>query len=1016
MSSQTLDVNFTSKSLFIRAGAGAGKTTQLINSFSEFVETFYEAHKRYPKIVITTFTRKATQEVKERLLVNALKKEDRGVFEYINKKSSVHISTIHVLLSLFLTQNAEALSLPQDLKIVDQSKSDRILKKAIHGLMKKNGNYIELLEAYPFYRLVDICREALNLRYQNAQLNYVGTEHLKNLTADKVELVLEKLKSVFYMVPVAPQKWQEYFTFLKAYQEILETNRIEDAILLFEDVPKKPSFLSKSPPFDVSAHDLIEEVRKEDLFLIQDTVAYRVQHEKLNRLFFDFLNDLFETDLQNKRRTGELTISDLENYALMLIHDFPELASEFSNSWDFFMIDEYQDTSPLQVKILNRIVADKPCFIVGDPQQSIYLFRGARSEVFDEKELELKQKNIETRVLNTNYRSDPSLMSFMNEFFKPFKQSFKPMQLKDSVSTSKLKEQVFYVHTHDQVIATLKHIQNLLDEGVAPQDICVISRKNSNLLEIARKAYGLHIPVQLQAAGGFEMKREILDLVAFLKFLVNPYDSENLILLLRSPWLFLEDQVMVDLAHNKDSTFSFWSALLHSNEDVFIVLRTYLDDFENQGASLTLRKFILESGFLAFSELLDPTGKREANIWKFVMALASAEKQNGFSLSLFIEDQFQSLQSDLGSSSGEAQPVIQPERVSLMTVHASKGLEFKHVIVIGVTDRPQQSLVLNMAFDPKAALFSLAVYNEQESKLLPSAWSIKVRKEFNQRELLEHERVLYVAMTRAQESVSLIAELPRPGERNTIVSESWYRKILWPEESGQVDSYSVRSVFYDDLITARSKNDEVQLQVREKKYANTATTVGHHSVTEILTDANLSNLTTAEPQRNLEQNIKALKKAQKGTDLHRVFESLKYLSIEELQSELTSDEQKMVQYLLQQKEIDLNAVLELGHSEWGFGLQLQTQVLQGQIDAWAELPKEIHVLDFKTGSQQFSEKAFEQLALYTFALLRMKKISPNKQIVHSVIYPVDQKIVKRQYTDARDFSDKQPATLRELFI
>ena len=85
-----------------------------------------------------------------------------------------------------------------------------------------------------------------------------------------------------------------------------------------------------------------------------------------------------------------LTISDLENYSLRLIQSFPDAAHEFSQTWDFFMIDEYQDTSPLQVEILNRIVGEKPCFIVGDPQQSIYLFRGARSEVFDAKESELK--------------------------------------------------------------------------------------------------------------------------------------------------------------------------------------------------------------------------------------------------------------------------------------------------------------------------------------------------------------------------------------------------------------------------------------------------------------------------------------------------------------------------------------------------------------------------------------------------------------------------------------------------
>lgn len=1011
MPSSSPDVSLKSKSLFIRAGAGAGKTTQLISSFGEFVQAFYDIHKKYPRVVITTFTRKATQEVKERLLVNALKNSNREVFEYINKKSLVHISTIHGLLSLFLTQNAEALSLPQDLKIVDQNHSDRALRKAIHALMKKNSSFTELLEAYPFYRLVDISREALDLKYQNKNLNFVQAEALKKQSTEKRDHVLKNLKTIFNTVSDVPEKWKEYFLFLRGYEDLLKKDLVDEAILLFEDEPKKPSFLSKNPPFAASANALIEEIRKEKNFVFQDTQAYRELHQKLNFLFAQFLHELFLLDQAHKRRTGELTISDLENYSFCLIQDHPDVAQDFSNSWDFFMIDEYQDTSPLQVKILNALVADKPCFIVGDPQQSIYLFRGARSEVFNEKEEELKKKNIETRILNTNYRSDPPLMSFVNDFFKPFQQGFQPMNLKTTLSESKIDEHVFFVQTYDQAKAVLKHIQHLLERGVSPQDICVLSRKNADLVEIAHHAYQFHVPVQLQAAGGFESKREILDLVAFLKFLVNPFDSENLVTLLRSPWVFVEDQELVDLVHRNMNLFSLWSQLLQMNHSRTEALKRYLQEFEQLGATLTLKKFILDSGFLVFSEILDPTGKREANIWKFITCLASNEKRAGFSLSLFIEDQFTALQADLGSSDGEAQPVIQPDKVSLMTVHASKGLEFKHVIVVGLTDRPQQTKSLNIAFDSNLALFSLSPYVENESKLLASQWANAIRKEFNQRELLESERVLYVAMTRAQQSVTLMARMPRPDEKSAIFSESWYRKILWPQESGVVDSYKVRVDFYDDQLDSLVRQAFKHTEPRVKKFSQADEAAEYHSVTEIVSQPLDASKSTV---RNLESNMKSLKKAQRGTDLHRLFESLKYIDVNELKSELQPDETVLLDYLLGQKEIDLKVILAQGHNEWGFGLQLQKQVLQGQIDAWAELSDEIHILDYKTGSSKYSENAFEQLSIYTFALLKMKQISTQKKIIHSVIYPVDQKIIKRQYTDALDFQKKHPA-LSEMF-
>ena len=126
--------------------------------------------------------------------------------------------------------------------------------------------------------------------------------------------------------------------------------------------------------------------------------------------------ELYFVNFEYKRRTGELTLADLDSLALQIIEKFPDSAEEFSSTWDYFMLDEYQDTSPLQVKILNAIIRDKTCFVVGDPQQSIYLFRGARSEVFEKKQTEMQQSGAQVDFLETNYRSEPTLMNFINLF------------------------------------------------------------------------------------------------------------------------------------------------------------------------------------------------------------------------------------------------------------------------------------------------------------------------------------------------------------------------------------------------------------------------------------------------------------------------------------------------------------------------------------------------------------------------------------------------------------------------
>lgn len=1006
MSGPASDVN--SKTHFIRAGAGAGKTTELIKNFLEFAIEFHQINKRFPKVVITTFTRKATQEVKERLLVSALKNYDRSVFEYINKKSYVHISTIHGLLSLYLSQHADLLNLPTEIKIIDVYQHERILKKHVHSLIKQKIQYAELLEHYPFYQLIDLASQGLDLLLQDKKLQFVRKEKLKKVTDENVQLVLGLLNEVLALVPAVPEKWMTYFEYLKTLKHALVTHNEDLIFLALESAPDKPRWSNAKPAFDEGAHSIIEKLKKMDLFTTQDTLAYQQKHEEINLLFFQFIKDLLSLELDYKKKKGELTISDLENLSLKLMNEHPQTVSEFSELWDYFMVDEYQDTSPLQVQLLNRILQDKPFFIVGDPQQSIYLFRGARSEVFSNKEHEVKSNNGLVRFLNTNYRTNPSLMNFINHFFKNLSGQFQPMQTRSNSIETNLPADAFFIKAKDESLAALQHIQYLISCGVTPKDICILSRKNSTLIKIAHQAHLFHIPVQLQTANGFESRREILDLIAFVKFLINPHDDENLITLLRSPWLHVDDQSLIDLCYGSETKqYSLWIAISKNNHPIKVSLLKYLNYFEEAGASYALKQWMEQTGFLAFSEMYDSSGKREANVFKFLTSLVSAEKTLDFSLGQFLEDHAQQLQSDLGSSSGEAQPVVQPDRVSLMTVHASKGLQFKHVIVVGLTERPQTTNQMNLAYSAEQSLFSLAVFDEAESKLKSSNWSVQVRKQLNERELQESERVLYVAVTRAEESVSLIA-----GERKIITNDSWFKKIWWPVagEEGSQQVFKTASLEYDQDILALKKLD-IEAKAPRSQFLNfeLPKTVDS-AVTKLI-----SKTSDLAPQLDYNKLTLSLQKAQRGTDLHRLFEALKYRDFDHLMSQVNSEEQKYLTYLKEQKEIDLFQILQKGFNEWGFGLKTKNGIRQGQIDAWAELDQEIHLLDYKTGSSFFFDKALDQLSIYTVALLKMNLITKNKKIIHSIIYPAERKILRKQFSNAADFLKQAKPEVVEFF-
>ncbi|MEQ1721968.1 MAG: UvrD-helicase domain-containing protein [Pseudobdellovibrio sp.] len=1007
MSSAAFDV--TSKSQFIRAGAGAGKTTKLIKTFLEFVNEFKVKNKRYPRVVMTTFTRKATQEVKERLLVSALEANEKEVFEYINKKSSVHISTIHGLLSIFLSQFAERMKFPQEIKIVDGAGYERALKRQINDLLKKNPQFLDLMEHYSFVQLVDLSVKVLDFKAQSKNFSYISREELKNLAKKKQLEIISSIDKVFSLVTAVPAKWDEYFAYLNNISLLLKAGKEQEFFEMIENEPTKPRWSGDKPSFEPIAHGYIEDLRKtlKNPFALD---SYIEKHEVINKLFYEYTNLLFDVMMSYKRNTGELTISDLENLSLQLLEDHPDAAVDFSSTWDYFMIDEYQDTSPLQVKLLNKIIQDKPCFVVGDPQQSIYLFRGARSEVFEEKQAEMLSKNAEIQFLETNYRSEPSLMKFINEYFANFSKQFKPMITKEKSEKKFIGlADAYFIKSEDQPSSVLSHIQHLVSKGVNPQDICVLSRSNSKLIEIAIQANKYSVPVQLQAAAGFEAKREILDLIAFNKFLNNPHDDENLVTLIRSPWAYMSDQSLLDLAQSsKAKQQSLWSALINSEYPEKNKLIKFLDLFDVIGALQTTKQFLTETSFVSFSAFYDKTGKREANIFKFLISLANAEKAQGFSLGLFLDEQFQSLQSDLGSGNSEAQPVIQPNCVSLMTVHASKGLQFKHVIVIGFADSPQLSKTPKITFDDVSQKFSLSVLDDVTSMHESSDWTSLIKEKFNERELLENERVLYVAMTRAIESLSLVAEI---GKREPS-EKSWYQRSRWPIELGEsvTDDYVVQSVSYEDAPPLVAPASLIHIKAKEPFNQNVTKTAATNSVTDLLSSSK-----AIAQAYNFEASLGHLKKAQKGSDLHRIFESMKYLSTESLMESLSEAEQALVKYLLTQKEIDLNQILTKGYNEWGFGLKTKSKFIQGQIDLWAELENEIHVSDYKTGSPAYSDKAFEQLSFYTMALFTMKMIPLDKKIVHSVIYPMDKVVKIKTYENQAYFYKKINPDILEIF-
>lgn len=1000
MSSQKFEIDFSqpqNKVQFIRAGAGAGKTTTLIATCIAFAKQFKAANGRYPKIIITTFTKKATQEIKERLIVEALETRDEELFQYFNKKSFVQIGTIHNILSLFIRQHSEAIGLPADLAIVNDYKIFFALKKHIKNVFEKNPQYQSLLDHYRFDQLIQLLLKSASLKLEYPNFRAVDFETLKQAAATERE---SAIATIDQFMREAPEKWQAHIDFLKLIKAAVVAQDYEGYQRAFEFKPPRKFSVTKAKEISDELSDAVGDLYKDDCLSPLCFESYLKTVDEVHMLFAALVQEAFDFIEKLRLNNGEMSIADLELLSMKILTENPQAMQAFASQFDFIMVDEYQDTSPLQVKILNQLMQDKFQFIVGDPQQSIYLFRGARSEVFTNKENEVNKQGFVTTQKMQNFRSHARLMTFMNDFFNHYSKQFKPMQTKnEDFAARSFAEAAFVTATENPFAAIVAQAINLHKKGIPFSDITVLFRNNSDILKFAKYANQFNLPVQVQISKGFEDKAEVGDLLSLLRFLINPFDNHNLIRLVRAPWFAITDQEIIQLRQD-ESTTSFWLQLKKKNHPVYGTLKAIEKQYLEKGVSEALFQFISQSVFLDSAMHFDPTSLREANIWKFMQTVMANEMRADFNLSDFVNHELTQFNSDLSSSDGEGIPLFAANRISLMTVHGSKGLQFKHVIVSGFNNPIKNSSTEVFTFDEETAQYSLRVQPAQFEKTFATTWADMVHQSFLKRAQEESDRVLYVALTRAIDSLSLV----RKQFKKEPPKNSWLEKINWLPEQFASEKYGVE--FLDVIEEPEKLTLEVQKASKALKPLNLEKDYRVSAGVTSLLSAELpyeKEATNAKPDRLAEelseQTVKAYNKTQKGTDLHKFFESLKYNSIGEVAQTLPDADRKALQWLTDQNEVNLREMFDRGHVEWGFGLKVksgeQTRMVQGQIDAWGFVGDDLYILDYKTGSTKYLDKAFDQLRAYAGCLKQMGLVNKNQRIRLAVIYPFDQ-VVKFQ--------------------
>ena len=155
-----------------------------------------------------------------------------------------------------------------------------------------------------------------------------------------------------------------------------------------------------------------------------------------------------------------------------------------------------------------------------------------------------------------------------------------------------------------------------------------------------------------------------------------------------------------------------------------------------------------------------------------------------------------------------------------------------------------------------------------------------------------------------------------------------------------------------------------------------------------------------------DQLIDAQTKALAGTRAHTLFESIKYnnfLQDTQLLQSLTKEETAAIQYLKTLQDIPFQEIMNHGAVEFGFKLKIANYVIQGQIDAWGQVGSKVYLLDYKTGDQKYTDKAFAQLELYAQCLARMNQISNTSEVILAAIFPFENKTILKKATNVFNY-------------
>ncbi|MDO4179323.1 MAG: UvrD-helicase domain-containing protein [Phascolarctobacterium sp.] len=837
---QQLAIDTIDRNVSVSAGAGSGKTAVLKQRFLHILkkskeeieqargltgkENIYSLSTydgvKASNIVGITFTRKAAGEIKSRIREAMLEAMNEGDVSFwrmqLEDLERAQINTIHGLCSRILRENPVEANLDPNFVIAEETDYNAFKQECIRQFLRKELASDE-----------DNAVKALTDSMGASKLH----EYLNELCKDFADILNEKDLTFAYRESI--KNIPGLVDGLKSKLQYLVDER--DNIAITGKGKKASTYknleeLGSSLPtiFADLANNILESVKNALHFNARDRVKEErdIANEKVDALetcltdkaalplmehWQQLVEDLHVFLQQKKQDENMLTYDDLETKAIELLAGNDELRHRYQKKYQYFMVDEFQDTNNTQCSLIYLLCGDSAeylegnkLFIVGDPKQSIYRFRGADVDVFTEVQEEIKDSGGINISMKTNFRSRDKILNCCNEAFDKIMGNgnssvvFEPLDCAEFNQDFAILPELIRIDPDvpnpgelemEEVAQKILHVVERIRDSEVYQEgdkvfgnMAILLRSMTHCNDLAQTLADFGIPYVIIDGKGFYARQEVADIINLFDIICNPWQNISFAAVLKSPYFSIDDELLVKLFLENDYVWeTFDNARLEFVES--------LDEVEARKFLRVVQKI---TALIGCAQTMDINGVWEelwrtfdidavlsiqkngaqklANVKKLRKLSLEYTKENNVGLAEWLEYVKNARANDVGETNANLDAV---DAVQIMTIHKSKGLEFKQVFLpfLGAklySDTRAIAYAKNIGLgiqlpDTKGNTLKTSVY-----KNIKEADKIKDRE--------ERERLLYVAMTRAEDELYMFGIPAKEGKE--LDEAKWFDQ-LW---------------------------------------------------------------------------------------------------------------------------------------------------------------------------------------------------------------------------------------------